>query len=364
MKICYIGDGESVHNHFMIDWFVKNGHDVAFLTDTPVEGIHCPVHQVAPKERNGAWRHWRASRRVKKFIKQWKPDIVHAHNVTGYGYWGALSGFHPFVLTAWGSDLMIEIHRNALVREMVRYSLRKADFITADAKSLSEIAADLARNNADVRELQWGVRLKEFDRELDPQVCANYRQDAQYVFVSNRRLRPIYNIDVIVRAFARALPQMRGSRLIVIGDDEMSDDMRSLAEHVCAAEFITFTGWLDRKDMIDALLSSDCYISVPSSDSTPVSLLEAFAARLPVVVTDLPAMHEWVMQGDNGMIVRPNHEAQLTQAMIRAFKNPKACKQWGQTNRKVVEERGNRNQEMKKLLGWYQEAIENRKTKR
>ncbi|MBZ0257090.1 glycosyltransferase, partial [bacterium] len=252
MRICYIGDGESVHNHFMIDWFVKHKHEVVFLTDTPVEGIHCEVHQVAPKERGGVMRHWRASRHVKKFIKKWKPDIVHAHNVTGYGYWGALCGFHPFFLTAWGSDLMIEVHRNAMVRTMVRYSLRKADVITADAKSLCETADDLSRNNADIRELQWGVHLKEFDHEVDAEVRAKFHQQEEYLFISNRRLRPIYNIDVIVRAFARALPQMRGSRLLVIGEDEMSDDLRRLAAHVCADEFITFTGWLDRKDMVDA----------------------------------------------------------------------------------------------------------------
>ncbi len=358
MKICFIGDGESVHNHFMIDWFVKHKHNVVFLTDTPVGGVHCPVHQVAPKKRGGFMRHWRASRKVKKFIKQWKPDIVHAHNVTGYGYWGALCGFHPFVLTAWGSDLMIEVHKNAIVREAVRYALRKADLITADAKSLAETAEDLARNNADVRELQWGVYPKEFDRERAPQTRAKYRQDADYVFVSNRRPRPIYNIDVIVRAFARALPQMKGARLVVIGDDHQSDDLRRLAEHVCAEQFITFTGWLDRTEMVNALLASDCYISVPSSDSTPLSLLEAFAARLPVIVSDLPAMHEWVMQGENGMIVRSNHESQLTQAMIRAFKNPQACAQWGLANRKLVEKRGDRNNEMNKLLSWYQELLD------
>src|ERR1043166_4818826 len=43
---------------------------------------------------------------LKKAITVFQPDIVHAHYASSYGFLAALSGFHPFVISAWGSDLM------------------------------------------------------------------------------------------------------------------------------------------------------------------------------------------------------------------------------------------------------------------
>ncbi|MBI1389451.1 MAG: glycosyltransferase [bacterium] len=358
MRICYIGDGGSVHNQFMIEWFAARGHDILFLTDVlPPHPWPCETVQVASRESGGFWRHRKATHRVKKEIRRWKPDVVHAHNVTGYGYWGAGCGFHPFVLTAWGSDLLIVSHRNALVRMWVRSTLRKADLITADAVSLCETAQEEAKRKIDARLLQWGIDFSEFENPPGGALRDRVRAGADYVFVSNRRLRPIYNIDIIIRAFARALPRVRGSRLVVIGDDEMREQLERLVEMLGLHEHVEFTGWLKRKDMIGVLQSADCYISVPSSDSTPLSLLEAFSARLPVIVSDLPAMHEWVTQGESGMIVRSNHEALLTQAMIHLAQNPDQGKTWGEKNRRLAEERANRDAEMNKLLGWYQSLI-------
>src|SRR5690606_1710484 len=119
-----------------------------------------------PRHGGGWLRHWKASRKVKKILRKWKPDIVHAHNVTGYGYWGALSKFKPFFLTAWGSDLLVIAKENSMAFKMIRYSLKKADVVTADAQVLIESAHDIVEKRIDVRLLQWGVDLKEFDVPL------------------------------------------------------------------------------------------------------------------------------------------------------------------------------------------------------
>ena len=43
---------------------------------------------------------------LKKAIKQFKPDVLHAHYATSYGLLGALSSFQPYVISAWGTDVM------------------------------------------------------------------------------------------------------------------------------------------------------------------------------------------------------------------------------------------------------------------
>ncbi len=357
MRICYIGDGDSIHNHFMIDWFRGRGHEILFLTDTPEKAPECEVRQVAARHGGGILRHLRAAANVRKQIREWKPDIVHAHNVTGYGYWGGLSGFHPMVMTAWGSDLNVLARKNVWIRQIVSYCLRRADLITADAKALCETARSLAGRKADIRLLQWGVDLKQFDRPVSGQDRHYFRGDAEFVLLSTRRPRFIYNIDVIIRAFARALPRLGNARLVIVGEDVLSDLLKELVVKMKIQDSVLFTGWMERERLIAAHLAADVFVSVPSTDSTALSLLEAFAARLPVIVADLPANHEWIEQGKNGMLVRPGGVEDLSKAMIYMRENFNEVKKWGDMNREIVEESGNREKEFERLTGWYEELM-------
>ena len=357
MRISYIGDGQSVHNHFMIEWFQRRGHEVLFLTDTPGEGPDCETGVVAPRRGGGPFRHVGAVIRTRRWIWRWKPDIVHAHNVTGYGYWGALSGFSPLVMTAWGSDLNILARQRPVIRLLAGWCLRRASLITADAAALGETARELAGGAADIRILQWGVDLSRFEGPVEEAFRQKYRGGAETVFLSTRRLRPVYNIEVILRAYTRIGEAYPRSRLIVVGDDELGPSLRELAVRLGITDRVIFTGWLERPDLIRMFLVSDVFLSVPSSDSTALSLLEAFAARLPVIAADLPANREWIEPGGNGLLVPPGSVDALARAMAEVAENPAQARRWGEINRRLAEERGDQEKEMRKLEGWYRDLI-------
>jgi glycosyltransferase involved in cell wall biosynthesis len=353
MRICYIGDGDSIHNQFMIDWFARAGHDVLFLTDTPDQIKNCEVIQVAPRHGFKYMRHLYATYNVRKAIKLWKPDVVHAHNLTGYGYWGGLCGFHPLVMTAWGTDVNVYPDMNPIFRFLIRYSLLKAELITADAVALCETTRTLIDSDREVRLHQWGVDLRQFDCPISNEIQSKAREDAEFVLISNRRLRELYNIDKIIKAFAKALPQMHRAKLIVVGDDIQSDELKALADALNITNHVWFTGWTEHQEMLDALRSSDVYISIPKTDSTALSLLEAMAAGLPVITGDLEANHEWIEHQKSGLLVEPGNVDALAEAMVWMFQHQDEIKQWGNTNRHIVEERGNRETEMKQLEAWY-----------
>ncbi|MDX9753101.1 MAG: glycosyltransferase [bacterium] len=356
MRIVFIGDGGSVHNRYMLTWFARRGHEVLFLTDTLDPEMPCETRCVVPRRGGGPWRHALAAYRVRCILQEWRPDVVHAHNVTGYGYWGAFCGFSPLVMTAWGSDLNVLAQDSALVRLLARSALRRSRLVTADALALCETAQAIAHQKLDVRLLQWGVDLAEFDQHIQTSLFPAGWEDL-FVFISTRRLREVYNIDIILHAFAQVVRSIPEARLLVVGQDVLREDLQKLSRDLTIADRVCFTGWVERRDMVDLLRQAQVFISVPSTDSTALSLLEAFAARKPVIVTDLPANREWIEPGRNGILVPPRNEEALAAAMVSLANNRDGATQWGTYNRTVVEQRGNQDSEMRKLEAWYYEIL-------
>ena len=64
--------------------------------------------------------------KVRKIINDFEPDLVHAHYATTYGLIGALSGFHPYVLSVWGTDIFDFPNKSFVHKALVRYNLKKS----------------------------------------------------------------------------------------------------------------------------------------------------------------------------------------------------------------------------------------------
>jgi glycosyltransferase involved in cell wall biosynthesis len=153
----------------------------------------------APIIRFPIWTIW-----LKQFLHQWRPDILHAHRVNSAGWLAAASGFHPLVITPWGSDLYRLSRQTRLASWLARYVLRRADLVTADALDLLKVAANYGANPASLHVIQWGVDLSRFLPGLpDATLCAELGLGGSGNLVP--AVNPIYNLDIILQA----LPGLR-----------------------------------------------------------------------------------------------------------------------------------------------------------
>ncbi len=352
LHIALLGDGGSIHNRFVMEWLVSRGHRVTFLTDTPIQVPGAVVRSVVPRHGFGFLRHVVAGTRVASYLRRFPPDVVHVQNVAGYGYWGLLARLHPLLVTCWGSDVL-RVHKAGLLHELaIVESLRAADLITGDAEHLNQEIRSLASPSAPVEWWQFGVPV---DR---------YRIDASRgnppIVLSMRRLRPLYHIDTIVRAFAAVSKRVPDARLVVVGDDEDGPSLHRLADELGLAEKITFTGWVSEEELRAWYARASVAVSVPESDSTPVSLLESFASSLPVVLSDLPANREWVEDGENGRLAPVGDVEVTADAIAEILLNPERAREWGRANRRTVELRGDRDSNMLQLEAWYRRLANGR----
>ena len=147
MKILYVGDSNCIHDFRFIRKYVENGYDTHVLTldknPTEIEGAK---YYTFPQELNeGGNRFVNDAKYVKyiyskrkfirKIIKQIEPDILHGVWIPEHGFISALSGFHPFVLMPWGSDvLVIPQSSSYFTKKQIIWTIKKADMIQCDAQ--------------------------------------------------------------------------------------------------------------------------------------------------------------------------------------------------------------------------------------
>jgi hypothetical protein len=157
LRLCVLGDLDSIHTRRWIKPFVARGHEVHAVSyyrpKAAPEGVHLHVLDDRPRSDQrassgassgtasslppnllriaNAFRYRR--RGLARAISEIAPDVLHAHYVVEYGLFAASAGFRPLVVTAWGSDVLVAARSSALARMITRYALRSADLVTSSA---------------------------------------------------------------------------------------------------------------------------------------------------------------------------------------------------------------------------------------
>ena len=304
----------SVHVRRFVNGLCEAGRDVVLATDRaePMSAHARLREQAVLSLRIAAWR---TPQRLRDLIARWQPSVVHVHQADATA-WHAVRAARPtgvpVVLTLWGSDVLTLPHRGLWQRALVRHGLRGAAAWTADAQVLLRAAQALVPDDpAAWREwIPLGID--------EPLALGPVQRDKR--ILSCRLHKPLYRIDAIVRAFAAAAPSLPGWVLEVAGSGEQTQALRELAATLSVSDRVEFTGHLSSADLARAYRRSALFVSVPETDGTSVSLLEAMAAGCLPVLADLPANREWVREGDNGLIVAQGQslEVALADALKRA----------------------------------------------
>jgi len=141
----------------------------------------------------------------------------------------------------------------------------------------------------------------------------------------------------LIKAYS-LLPEgeKNNSELIMAGDGDV-EEARNLVESLNVSEQITFPGWIDTEER-DRLLDQGGVFVLPSyNEGLPLSMLEAMAWGLPVIVTPVGGISEIVHDGENGLVVEPSNIEQLSGAMKSLIVNEDLRTSLGDQGRKSVE---------------------------
>jgi glycosyltransferase involved in cell wall biosynthesis len=385
LRLCVVGDLDGPHTHRWVRYFVDRRHEVHgvayYAPALPPEGV--PVHALralpwqggspqgarqggrAPASRlakalppglqrlANLVRYRRAGLRA--VVESIAPDVLHAHYLIEHAFYATSANFRPYVVSAWGSDVLVEPARSPINRAIARFTLGRASLATANNRHMArEMVVKLGIERAWVQHIVLGVERAFLGVEgasVNAQPPAAGRAPT---IVSTRSLdSPLYNIDVILRAMARVRERLPAARLIVAGGGRLRPRLESLVERLGLGEAVQFAGQLDQQAFRRALLDAEIFVSVPSSDATSVALLQAMAVGCYPIVSDLPSQQELIDQPVQGLRVPVRDEAALAEAILRALDDAALRREAVERNRAFVEEYGLLETNMARMEAWY-----------
>jgi glycosyltransferase involved in cell wall biosynthesis len=276
-----------------------------------------------------------------RVLREIRPDIFHAHYVVEHGFYGSLTGVRPYVVTAWGSDLLRDSY-TPLGKLIARWVLRHADLVTGNDPYLLQRARELGAAPEKTALVRLGVDGLFLDAHSVNQGPA---AAAPATLISDRALEPLYNIEAILRAFSSLRETLPDAVLLVAGDGSQRAYLEALARRLGLDDSVRFLGQLGPEALRDALASAHVYVSVPSSDSMSVSNLEAMAVGAFPVLSDVPSLSGWIDDGVNGRLVPATQEIEplaafLSDALEDAFSDAARRQRAVSLNRARVEAEG------------------------
>ncbi|MFN8342250.1 MAG: glycosyltransferase [Cyclobacteriaceae bacterium] len=252
--------------------------------------------------------------KLKNVIRRIKPDIVHAHYASSYGLLGALSGFHPLIVSVWGSDVYDFPKKSPLHEQILRRNLRMADHIF----STSRIMRDETRKytNKHIEVTPFGVDTEVFK---PMKVDSIFPKNTLVVGVV-KALEAKYGTTHLIRAFAevrRMRPEFQ-LRLLLVGGGSMEADLKNLVEGLGIGKDVVFTGPIpfDKVPVYHCMIDIFVSVSTDDSESFGVSAVESCASGKAVIVSRIGGLKEVIVENETGIIVESGDIKGIANAIL------------------------------------------------
>jgi glycosyltransferase involved in cell wall biosynthesis len=325
LGLAFLGDPNSLHMRRWMGYFSDRGHRITLLVpdgQVIVPGLlpAISVERFVPfsRQRERLLGGLECRRSLSRLLRRVDPDVLHAHYVTGNAWHAWISGFHPYVVTVWGSDILATGHRGTRGRFYARVALRAADMVTGGSEHLVGAAIAAGARPGRTQYIHFGVDTERFSPGPDPAALrARLGLSGCRVLLSSRAIAPLYRQSVVVRALAHLPSDVVALMTSYHAHPDEVASIQQLAGQLGVADRLRIVDPLDDSELPELYRLADVVVSIPASDGGPVTVAEALAVGRPVVATDVPSVREWLAELDPAALV-PVDDVAATTAAVEA----------------------------------------------
>jgi glycosyltransferase involved in cell wall biosynthesis len=242
-------------------------------------------------------------------------DVVHVFSAS---YWSFLLAPTPAVLLGkwYGKRVVLNYRSGEAADHLTRWRrtaipvMQRADVIAVPSGYLVDVFA------------QFGLKARSVFNFVDVErIPYRDRTSLRPIFLANRNFAPHYNVSCVLRAFQLIQQHIPDARLIVAGDGQQREMLHALSREL-QLQNVTFLGQVSPDRMSALYDEADIYLNAPSIDNMPNSVIEAFAAGLPVVTTNAGGIPYIVTHEHTGLLADPNDHAMIATHALGLLDNP------------------------------------------
>lgn len=290
---------------------------------------------------------------LKKIIKQFNPDIVHAHYASSYGLLGALSGFHPYIISVWGTDILSFPKLSYLHQKIIEHNLNKADLIMATSRYLANETRVYC--STEIVITNFGVDVDIFKPNKNKRI---FKSD-EIVVGTIKTLEKNYGVDILLCAFAKVIKKhpIINLRLLIVGGGSEFNFLKKLASQLNIVDRTIFTGKVNYMDINNYHNSLTISVIPSLRESFGVSAVESSACEVPVIASKVGGLPEIIEDGVTGLLVPPGDENKLMDAIEKLILSPQKRLELGKNGRKRVLKEFNWEKNLNNILNNYYRLI-------
>jgi len=319
-----------------------------------IDSLGIPYTQLSELKRSiHPINDYKAYKRIVEIIKDFKPDIVHTH-ASKAGAIGRLAAsacnvpviihtFHGHVFHSYFGKAKTEFYKN-----LERYLAKKCSKIIAISKQQAHELVDIHQicERAKIEIIPLGFALERFSTE-NPVQREVFRQ--RYSVASDEiavgiigRLAPIKNHRLFLEAFAVSKSSSKQKiKALIIGDGDTKESLQVICKELnlsysMGTDYssnldVIFCGWI--KDISEALPGLDIVALSSLNEGTPVSLIEAQSAGIPVLSTNVGGVQDILVNGKTGLITESFNPNEFASKLSQLIENPEEREQFGKEGR-------------------------------
>jgi hypothetical protein len=380
MRILFVADGRSPISRNWIRFFVERGDEV-FLASTFQCELDFPVQRLeftlvafsAVKKQTSRpgsassrtlslrtqIRQWlgpltipRSAKKLRDFIDEVKPDLVHAMRVPYEGMLASRANIKvPFLVSIWGNDFTLHAPSTPLMKSYTRRVMKMVSALHADAERDIRLAHE------------WGLGGEK--PTLVSPGNGGIRSDIFYpnpeavqspVVINPRGFRAYVRNDSFFRSIPLVLKK-RSDAKFVCASMQGETQAEQWIKDLNIGEAVQLLAPLAHDKMGEVFRGAQIVVSPSIHDGTPNSLLEGMACGCFPIAGDLESIREWITHGKNGLLVNPNDPQAIADGILLGLEREDLRRDAAGLNAKLISARAEFKTNMKRVVEFYQSIL-------
>jgi glycosyltransferase involved in cell wall biosynthesis len=288
---------------------------------------------------------------LRKLVKELKPDLIQAHWFLPNGFIASVVSWItgvPVIATLHGSDVFVaeKGFPYSLMTALTNKTIKRLSSCSPELRDrichlgLARSMSHVIPYAADPAMLDLKINLESSE---EFRVKHNIDKDALVLFVLGRLVYK-KGFEYLIRAMPAILKTHANTVLIIAGEGDLDQELKSLADELGVDKAVKFAGKLLRDRIPSYMAACDLFLmpsikdQVGNIDGLPNVILEAMVLSKAVIATDVAGIPIAVRNHQNGLLVPQKDPASLAAAVIEAASDRSRLVQWGKRSREIIEE--------------------------